>query len=125
MNNPMGLFVRMILAKLSLIVFLPALLVTYWVFSGLQSAGVLDAAFRTIGRGLLETKAVAQNCTPKILNFSALWACLESPGRYTEHPIEARLRQRMRALHLPDDIDYDDYVAPDVRNPYLSEIFDE
>lgn len=117
----MGLFIRMILAKLSLIVFLPALMVTYWIFTGLHNAGVLDAAFRTISKGLLETKAVAQHCTPKILNLSALWECLENPGEYIEHPSERLLRQRLRLLRIPDD-DYKEYLAPDVRNPYFVDI---
>lgn len=124
MNNPIGLFIRVIITKLSLIVFVPALMVTYWVLTGLQNAGVLDAAFRTIGRGLLETKAVAQHCTPKILNLSALWACLENPGQYIEHPNERLIRQRLRATRIPAG-DYGEYLAPDVRNPYFADIDDD
>lgn len=116
-NNPLGLFIRMILVKLSLIVFLPALIVTYWIFMGLNNAGILDKAFITISRGLLETQAVAQNCTPKILNFSAFWACIEDPGQYVEHPSERLLRERLRLIRIPAD-DFKDFLAPDVRNPY-------
>jgi len=116
LNNPIGLFIRAILAKWSLVVVLPSVLVAYWVLMGLQSAGVLDKAFATISRGLLETKAVAQNCTPKILDFKALWACLEHPGVYVEHPQESALHQRLRALERPEEMQ--DYLAAHPRDPY-------
>ena len=116
MNNPIGLFVRMILAKWSLVVILPAIMVTYWVLLGLHNAGILDRSFDTVSRGLSEAKAVAQNCTPKIANLSALWVCLQDPGVYREHPDEALMRRRIRALENPSDID--GYMAPDIRDPY-------
>jgi len=121
MNNPIGLFVRMILAKWSLVIVLPAIMVTYWVLLGLHNTGILDRAFTTVSRGLLETKAVAQNCTPKIADLSALWLCLQDPGIYIEHLDEALMRHRIRALEMPSDMS--GFLAPDVRDPY-SQFYD-
>ncbi len=122
MNNPIGLFIRMVLTKWSLIIILPSIMVTYWVLLGLHNVGVLNKTFTVISYGLSQTKAVAQNCTPKILDLKALWSCIESPGMYINHPAEMELHRRLRVLENPEEIHR--YMAPDIRDPY-SEFYEE
>ena len=81
-TNPIGVFIYGIIAKWYIAVFLAGILVVYWVFKGLESTGILDTAFAKLTEVLNLSKAIAKNCTPKILNLNNLWNCLGDPGPY-------------------------------------------
>lgn len=101
MKNPMMLFVYGIISKWYITVMVAALVVTYWVFMGLKGAGIIDEAERTVTKALNETKSVAQNCVPKILNFSDFWECLDNPPEYRPSEDEKKLQKTLENI-LPD-----------------------
>jgi hypothetical protein len=74
----MGIFVYGILSKWYIMMMIAIAVVTFWVFKGLEEAGVLDAMEKTVRGGLLEVKAVAQHCTPKIKNLGKMWDCIQN-----------------------------------------------
>ena len=59
-----------------------AVVVTFWVFTGLKDSGFLDEAEEVVSKALNDTKSVSQHCVPKILSFDDFWACLENPPTY-------------------------------------------
>lgn len=115
LKNPLMLFVYGIISKWYITVMVAAIVVTFWVFKGLQETGILQKAETTVTRALEETKSVAQNCVPKILNFSDFWYCLENPPRYKPTEGEEALRRSLEIQLLPEksgDIQ-DPYAQPD------------
>lgn len=82
LSNPMGLFVYGLFSKWYLMITITALIVTFWVFKGLEQAGVLQAAEVVVSKALNDTKAVARYCIPKITNIKDFWECLNNPPKY-------------------------------------------
>jgi len=78
MANPMGIFVYGILSKWYIIVMIATVSVTFWVFKGLEKAGVLDAITQEVQYGLREVQAVSQKCTPLIVNLPEMWQCIQT-----------------------------------------------
>jgi hypothetical protein len=94
MANPMGIFVYSILSKWYIVVMIPAVIVTFWVFKGLEKTGILEAALKNVTLHLNETKAVAKYCTPLLLNRDALWDCLQNTPSYTADEDEKDLQDK-------------------------------
>lgn len=82
LKNPMVIFIYGIMAKWYVMIMVAAVVVTFWVFSGLKDSGFLDEAEKVVSKALSDSKAVARYCIPKIMSFSAFWDCLESPPKY-------------------------------------------
>ncbi len=79
----MGIFIYSIIGKWYILFTVGALVVTFWVFKGLESTGILAESEKVVREALEETKAVAKYCVPKIKNLSAFWDCLDHPPKYT------------------------------------------
>lgn len=78
MANPMGIFVYGILSKWYILVMIATVSVTFWVFKGLEKAGVLDAITKEIQYGFREVQAVSQKCTPLIVDLPEMWKCIQT-----------------------------------------------
>ena len=98
MANPMGLFVYGILSKWYLIVMIATISVTFWVFKGLEQAGVIDAITKELKFGFLQAQAVAQKCVPKIMVLGDMWDCIQhtSGDDYTPNDDEKALRDTLQ-----------------------------
>lgn len=75
--NPMGIFVYGILSKWYVLVMIATVSVTFWVFKGLEEAGVIDSITKELKYGFLEAQAIAQQCSHKIVNLPEMWDCIE------------------------------------------------
>lgn len=97
MSNPMGLFVYGILSKWYVMVMLAVVIVTFWVFKGLEKSGVLADAEKVVRGGLLDAQAVAQHCTPLIRDLGKMWKCIErtNGSHYKESEDAAKLRKAL------------------------------
>ena len=93
--NPMSLFVYAIMSKWYIMITLASLIVTFWVFKGLEEAGVLSAAQTVVSKALDDTKSVAKNCVPKIANLRAFWDCLNTPPKYEPTEAEQLLENQL------------------------------
>lgn len=96
--NPMGVFVYTLLTKWYLTIAVAGLIVTYWVFKGLQSAGVIDEAEKIVGQAIYDSKAVAKFCVPKITNLSDFWYCLNNLPEYAPEQDEVDLESKVEIL---------------------------
>ncbi len=97
--NPMGLFVYGILSKWYLTILISSVVVTFWVFKGLEKAGVLDTINTVMFKALDDTKIVAQYCVPKIANLSDFWNCLSNPPTSrTIEPDERNLEEQLEPM---------------------------
>lgn len=96
--NPMGVFVYSLLTKWYLTIAVASLVVTYWVFKGLQSVGVIDAAEKIVGQALYDSKSVAKYCVPKITNLESFWSCLNNLPEYTPEQDEVDLESKVDIL---------------------------
>lgn len=96
--NPMGIFVYSLLTKWYLTIAVAGLIVTYWVFKGLQSAGVIDAAEKIVGQAIHDSKSVAKYCVPKITNLEDFWSCLNNLPAYVPEQDEVDLESKVDAL---------------------------
>jgi|GEM_PF-5038261 len=124
LSNPMGLFVYGILSKWYVMVMLSVAIVTYYVFVGLQQAGVLDAFERTVKKGLLESQAVAQHCTPLIAKPKKMWNCIKNikasdykeseDARKLREALELDLKRNQAQTEAWGKTQYQD----DIQNPY-------
>lgn len=96
--NPMGMFVYAIISKWYLSIAIAGLVVTFWVFKGLEEAGVLQAAEKIVSQALADTKSVARYCVPKITNFNNFWNCLENIPEYKPTEDETKLQNSLDNL---------------------------
>lgn len=112
-NNPIILFIWGIVSKWYIMITIASLVVTFWVFKGLGEAGVLQNATKVVASALLDTKAIAQHCVPKILDLKLFWECVESPPSYKETKEEVMLQQK-----LEDFLNFEDTRQREVKNPY-------
>ncbi|MEY3197061.1 MAG: hypothetical protein RLZZ59_429 [Pseudomonadota bacterium] len=94
--NPMGVFIYGILAKWYVIIAIAAIAVTYWVFKGLEQAGVLRAIEVKVQEGLWDARSVAQNCVPKILHLSEMWNCITNLPEYKPSKEEIYLHDQLK-----------------------------
>lgn len=88
LRHPLILFVYSILSQWYMIIVLGSLLVTYWVFKGLKDIGVIDKAQTILVQGIEQTKGVAQNCTPRIVNLADFWKCVSDPASSVYRPTQ-------------------------------------
>jgi hypothetical protein len=95
LSNPMSVFIYGILGKWYLMIAVASLVVTFWVFKGLEQAGVLQEAQKIVTKALLDTKSVARYCTPKIANLRDFWDCVSNPPLYEATPEEASLETQL------------------------------
>ncbi len=95
--NPLSMFVYGIMSKWYIMVMLTAIIVTFWVFKGLEKAGVLQAAEKTVSKALSDAKSIAQNCTPLIMDLNAAWACVQNPPEYVQNDDEIKLQHDIDA----------------------------
>ena len=79
-SNPLITFIYSILSEWYLIVAVGSLIVTYWVFKGLKDVGVIDKAQTILVQAVEESKGIAKNCTPRILDLADFWNCLSDPA---------------------------------------------
>jgi hypothetical protein len=93
MSGPMFVFVYGILSKWYLMIAMAGLVVTFWVFKGLDEAGVLKATEEIVTKALSDTKAIARYCVPKINNISTFWSCLDNPPAYEKTDEEKSLEE--------------------------------
>src|ERR1700729_3487440 len=91
LSNPLSLFVYGMMSKWYIMVMIPTVIVTFWVFKGLEKSGVLQAAERVVTKALVDCKSVAQNCTPLIMDISATWECVKNPPEYAPDINEIKL----------------------------------
>jgi hypothetical protein len=116
--NPIGMFIYGIIAKWYIVTSIAGILVVYWVFQGLQNLGILDAAFQILKDNIAITKAIAQNCTPKILHLNSFWSCLSDPGAYHNTPGEEQMNSvgdQLQSLFKQNSAG----KPPKPLNPYL------
>jgi ferric iron reductase protein FhuF len=119
MANPMGIFVYSILSKWYIIVMIPAVIVTFWVFKGLEKTGILEIALKNVTLHLNETKAVAKYCTPLLLDRQALWDCLQNTPSYTADEDEKDLQDK--ADKILETLSPKQEQQNNYRNPYNEE----
>lgn len=121
LSNPMGMFVYGILSKWYIMVMLSVVIVTFWVFKGLEESGALAAAERTVRYGLLEVQAVAQHCTPKIMNLKKMWHCIQHTKPYVEDENARRLREALE-IDLQRNLQQSQsWSEAEEKNPYDDE----
>lgn len=117
MLNPLTVFVYTILSKWYFLVMMTGIITTYWVFTGLNEAGVIEATEKILYKAFNETKAVAKHCTKKIVNLREFWDCLSHPPEYSPNETELKLQKGVEKIInlLPENKDNT------VTNPYDEE----
>jgi len=94
-SNPMSLFVYSILAKWYLMVTIAAIVVTFWVFKGLEQAGLFQYSSKVAIEALSNSKSIARYCTPKIGNIKDFWDCIQNPPTYEPTAEETSLEDEL------------------------------
>ncbi|MGI4776385.1 MAG: DUF2670 domain-containing protein [Janthinobacterium lividum] len=96
--NPMGVFIYGILGKLYLTIAVAGLVVTFWVFKGLEQAGVLTTFRTTMTRAIVESKAVAKSCIPRIFSIHDFIDCIQNIPEYVPEQDEIELNSKVNDL---------------------------
>lgn len=121
-KSPMSVFVYGIMSKWYLMVMLTAIVVTFWVFKGLEKSGALQAAQNVVFKALGECKAVAQNCTPLIMNLPAMWDCINNTPAYEQSSDEVNMEndanELMKATAPRSESGSVESDQPNQANPY-------
>lgn len=78
----MIVFVYGILSKWYIMIFMTSIIVTFFVFKGLEESGVLEGAEAVVSKAFTETKAVAKYCVPQIKSLEKFWDCLQHTPEY-------------------------------------------
>ncbi len=97
-KGPMGLFVYAFMTKWYLIIAIPAIIVVFWVITGLTGTGILSNIETVVVQALNDSKSVARYCIPKILNLGDFWDCLQSPPEYQPTPDEVTMENTAKAI---------------------------
>jgi hypothetical protein len=108
-KNPLSLFIYGLLSKWYVIIITGSLIVTFWVFTGLKKAGVIDAVNKILVTSIEETKGIAQNCIPQITDLQKFWNCLNNPASTRYVPTENDSK-------LQSDIEKDLNRVPNIPN---------
>lgn len=108
----MVLFVYGLMGKWLIAIMITALTVTYFIFKGLDEAGVIKGAEDVVFKVFNDTKSIAQHCTPLITNLNDFWYCIEHPPTYTPSEEEAALRSGALNLIAPEE------NSNDIKDPY-------
>ena len=82
-KNPMLLFIYSILSKFYFTIIAASIVVTYFVFKGLDKAGLFKYSEKTLTKVIVDTKDIAKNCTPIIGKPKEFWNCLSNPSQYS------------------------------------------
>ena len=98
LKNPMVIFIYGIMAKWYIMIMVAAVVVTFWVFSGLKESVFFEAAEKVVSRALSDSKSVAKYCVPKIMSLSDFWDCLDSPPKYEPTKEEKALEEGLTDL---------------------------
>lgn len=96
--NPMGMFIYGIITKWYLMITVAAVVVTFWVFKGLDKAGVLVATEQVVSKALSASESVAKYCVPQITKLEDFWHCLNNTPEYTPEADEKSLTERVKVL---------------------------
>ena len=102
LKNPLMLFVYGIISKWYITIVVAAVVVTFYVFKGLEERGIISATENVVFRALNDTKSVAKNCVPKILSFTELWQCLQNPPEYKPSAEEKALEESLEKSLSPN-----------------------
>lgn len=113
-KSPMTLLIYSILSKWYITIFITAIVVAYWVFKGLDSAGILQKTQETVFDALNQTKSVAKYCIPKITHFGNFWDCLQDPPTYAPGHEEIQLEESIKKAIAPSRSNI-------VKDPYSNE----
>ena len=98
-------FIYGIVSKWYVMIMAGVLVVTFWVFKGLEEAGVLDDSWRVVSEAFQDSKYVARYCVPKIRDLDTFWECLKTPGRYAEDREARELKKAIDSLLKLDNYD--------------------
>lgn len=112
--NPIGFFIYSTFLKIKLIVIAAIVIITFWVLKGLVQAGVVDNFVHVLQSSFGEIKAIAQNCTPKIMNLAQTWDCIQHPPNYIPTGEESHLENQLYDLYYENDFgnSFDDEGDP-------------
>lgn len=101
-RNPMVVFVYGILSKWYIMIFVTSIIITFFVFKGLEESGVLESAETIVSKAFTETKSVAKYCVPQIKSLEKFWNCLQHPPEYKpsakERQHEEDLKQGLEGI---------------------------
>lgn len=114
-KNPMGIFVYSLLSNWYITIYLAGVIVAFWVFKGLEKAGVLDKFNTTLNTAILDSKSIAQHCVPKINDLNALWECAKNPPEYIPSKEELLFEKIPQKEMNP-------YIEEQKNNPYDSKV---
>lgn len=84
MANPIGIFIYGIFGRMYLVVMLAAVIVTFWVFKGLDKIGLLKYVQNLVVVVLDDTQSIARYCTPHMYEPAILWDCVGDPQKYRD-----------------------------------------
>ena len=123
--NPMGFFLWSIITKWYLMIAVASLITLYYTVLGLKKIGFIDYFGRETEYILLQSKAVAQNCIPKLklvngkLPLGSLWNCLSDPGEYKhEEGTGAKVLEDEMNRLTPKQADRAADAERTIKNPY-------
>lgn len=74
-KSPMSIAIIGFLTKWYIMIMVPAIIVTYYVFTGLEEAGFFDLAEGFIKQNLAMLQYFAKECPRKIMNFPEFLHC--------------------------------------------------
>lgn len=76
MKTPQAIFIWSIITKWYIMILIPTIMVTYYVFKGLNDAGVFAMVEQfTLSKFQLAVR-IARDCTPDILDLKRLFQCV-------------------------------------------------
>ena len=90
-QSKMGIFVYGIMSHWYIMIMLGSSIVAFWVFKGLEEAGILSEAYEMVSHIMEDSKSIARYCTPKIRDLNAVWECVQNPPRYERTRSEQQL----------------------------------
>ena len=97
-KNPMLFFIYGVLSKFYFTIIAASIIITYFVFKGLEKAGLIQYSEKTLTRVIIETKEVAKNCTPIIGKPKEFWNCLSNPSQYSNDDHDPNVKQSLEEI---------------------------
>lgn len=113
-KNPMLFFIYSILSKFYFTIIAASIVITYFVFKGLDKAGLFQYSEKTLAKAIVDTKDIAKNCTPIIGKPKEFWNCLSNPSQYSNEDHDPNVNENLDEIikHI-EKIEEDHLENPD------------
>jgi hypothetical protein len=99
-TNPLTVIMRVVFLKVNFVMTCIVLILMYYVFNGLNEAGILKASYNAVITTSYRLKAATQQCTKYLGDVKALVSCVNSTKDYTPSKQVLDIERQIESVNI-------------------------